>query len=219
MVSKTHLNHSQSLYRSYHRDLRTYIANFYKAYGNKQKAIVYQVDDTAQHIEMFLELASIATQDDLDVLKSRAEHIMRTSQITTRCLDLNPVSLRPSNNDSYLFLPEFPTGRNPNASERCKHHSEVARKLKDLLLELPNDMLSMMNTSDTESYRAMMNAVPFELLLVKLQEFSAAFSLCYGEYDALLRDVEEWYHSLTLSKKSSNMREQSVEYETDVSIC
>ena len=201
----------------FHRDLGTYSIEFIQAYGNKQRAIVGQVDDITQHIELFMEMVSLANQDDLEILISKAENIMSASKFTARCLDLNPVTIRPTNNNSYLFLPEFPVGRNPNASETCRNYSEVNIKLKDLLLELPKVMLPLINASGIESFLTGIDAYPFELLLVNLRGYSSTFSLCYGEYISLLTDIQKWYRSLVLGERSDVTIEKSVEYEIDVS--
>ena len=159
----------------------------------------------------------MANENDLEILISMTENVMRASKFTARCLDFNPVSIRPTNNNSYLFLPQFPTSRGPNASETCRNHSEVNMRLNDLLLELPTVMLSLINASSIESFLTGINATSFELLLVNLRRFSSTFSLCYGEYISLLMDIQEWHGSLVLGGRSDVTIEKTVEYETDVS--
>ena len=202
-----------------YRDLKTYITEFNKAYGNKQKAIVAQLDDTANQIELFIELVFIATEADLDILKSKAEDIIQTSQVTMRCLDVDPVSARSTNNASYFNLPEFPAGPSVNASKICRRHSDTSRKLKYLLLELPDVMVLLANASSIELFQTKINMFTFELLLANLGEVSSTFSSCYGDFITLMLDIEKWYSSLTLITGSHSITEPSVEYEIDVSDC
>ena len=199
------------------RHLKTYITEFDRAYGNKQKAIVAQIDDTAKHIVLLMELVVIAKQADLDVLKSRAGDVLRLSQVTVRCLDVNPAFVRPTNNDSYFTLPEFPIGPGPNTDGVCRQHMEANNKLKGLLLDLPKVMRSLINTSSIESFQTQINVFSFESLLVTLDEVSSTLSSCYGEYITLMLDLEEWHRSLSLIKTSRRISKPSVEYAIDVS--
>ena len=196
------------------RDVRDYKNDYNRAFGYKQEALSTQIDGAARDLEMCLELLLISSDSDFPLIIDTFANLHSKLQVTRKYLNIDIQSPRPTDYESYEYLPEHPVL--PVLTVPCIQSGFDRMRLQDLL---DDTLANLKQVSNASSFETLLHDLPtfsYEQLLHGLQSFSSGFHSCYGEYRMRLESLIDWQESLHLVDIQDTVMDVSFELDIDV---